>query len=445
MASWATVNVNKRRQVSGKSGRTTLSALLLSCALLLSGGLMAQAVPLDRIIAIAEEDVILKSEFDTRWDQIKQQLTANPSPMTIPPDAILKRQLLDQLIIESLQLQNAQRVGIRIDDNQLNEALNEIAGQSGYNFQDFTNLLQAQGIYQETREALRKEIIINNYENSAVNRRISVSRQEVENYLRSEAGISTAAPEYHVAHILIPTGSNTSVAQRAELAELLHRELENGADIVQMTASRQISGIPVSGGDLGWNKPENLPSLFRTFVPSMRPGEIRPPFTSESGHHIVKLLEIRGGALLNVEQFKVRHILITPNIVRTEEQAEQFIRELYARIQAGEDFADIARQNTDDSGSMASGGDLNWVEDGMLPPDFLAKVRETPIGTVSQPFRVSTGWHIVDVSDRRIQDITEENKRFQAQRILRDRKFENERQNWLTELRDTSHIEIFDY
>jgi peptidyl-prolyl cis-trans isomerase SurA len=445
MASWATVNATKCRQASGKSRRKSLSGLLLSCALLFSGALLAQAVPLDRIIAIAEEDVILKSEFETRWAQVKQQLAANPNPMTIPPEAILKRQLLDQLIIESLQLQNAQRVGIRIDDNQLNEALNEIAGQSGYNFQDFTNLLQAQGIYQETREALRKEIIINNYENSAVNRRISVSRQEVENYLRSEAGISTVAPEYHVAHILIPSGTNSSADQRAELAELLHRELVNGADIVQMTASRQISGIPISGGDLGWNKPENLPSLFRDFVPSMQIGEIRPPFTSESGHHIVKLLETRGGAVLNVEQFKVRHILITPNIVRTEEQSEQFIHELYERIKAGEDFADIARQNTNDSGSMASGGDLDWVEEGMLPPDFIARVRQTPVGSISEPFRVSTGWHIVEVSDRRIQDITEENKRFQAQRILRDRKFENERQNWLTELRDTSHIEIFDY
>lgn len=448
MASSVTVNGIKPRQASGKTGRKGLClllGLLWSCALLPSGSVLAQAVPLDRIIAIADEGVILKSEFDTRWEQVKQQLATNPNPMTMPPEAVLKRQLLDQLVIESLQMQNAERVGIRIDDNQLNQAMTEIAGQSGYNFQDFTNLLQAQGIYQETREALRKEIIINNYENSAVNRRISVSRQEVENYLRSEAGISTVAPEYHVAHILIPASSNSSDAQRAELASLLHRELENGADIVQMTASRQISGISVSGGDLGWNKPENLPSLFRDFVPSMQSGEVRPPFTSESGHHIVKLLEIRGGAVLNVEQFKVRHILITPNIVRTEEQAEELIHELHARIQAGEDFADIARQNTNDSGSMASGGDLGWIEDGMLPPDFLAKVRETPIGTISAPFRASTGWHVVEVSERRMQDITEDNKRFQAQRILRDRKFENERQNWLTELRDTSHIEIFDF
>ncbi|HHX83337.1 MAG TPA: molecular chaperone SurA, partial [Pseudomonadaceae bacterium] len=185
--------------------------------------------------------------------------------------------------------------------------------------------------------------------------------------------------------------------------------------------------------------------VFQQVVPTMQSGEIGEPFLNGSNWHIVHLLETRGGASLSVEQFQVRHILIAPNMIRTEEQAENLIHELYARIQAGEDFADIARQNTDDQASIVAGGNLDWIEDGMLPPDFLAQVRETPVGNLSAPFRVSTGWHIIEVLDHRIQDVTEDNKRFQAQRVLRDRKFENERQNWITELRDTSHIELFDF
>ena len=418
-----------------------LSSLLLGGAYLPAA---AQPVEVDRIIAIAEDGIVLKSEFDARWAQVQEQL-ANQPVAGRPADDVIRKQLLDQLVIESLQMQMAERNGIRVDDNQLNQALNTIAQQNSMNFDQFVEILRSQGLYDSTREALRRELIIGNFENAAVNRRISISRQEVENYLRSEAGIINVAPEYRVGHILIPANANSSEAQRAELAGLLYQELQKGADILSMAAARQISGIEVSGGDLGFRKPVDLPSVFQQVVPSMQSREIAEPFLNGSNWHIVQLLETRGGANLSVEQFQVRHILIAPNMIRTEEQAESLIRDLYARIQAGEDFAAIARQNTDDEASIVAGGNLDWIEDGMLPPDFLAKVRETPVGTLSAPFRVSTGWHIIEVMDHRIQDVTEDNKRFQAQRVLRERKFENERQNWITELRDTSHIELFDF
>ena len=402
----------------------------------------AQPVAVDKVIAIAEDGVVLKSEFDERWQQAQEQIAAGA---TAPPEDILRQQILDQLVIESLQLQMAERNGIRVDDNELNQALAAIAQENGMNFEQFTQALQQQGLYAQTREAIRRQLIIGNFENAAVNRRIAISRQEVENYLRSEAGIISVAPEYRVAHILIPASSNSSAAQRAELVRLLHQELLNGADILRVAASRQISGIEVSGGDLGFRKPVDLPTVFQDVVPDMQRGEIREPFSNGDNWHIVQLLDTRGGANLSVEQFHVRHILITPNLIRTEEQAEELIHDLHARILAGEDFADIARQNTDDQASMVSGGDLEWIEDGMLPPEFLAKVRETPVGSMSEPFRVPTGWHIIEVLDRRVQDVTEDNKRMQAQRVLRQRKYENERQNWITELRDTSHIEYFDF
>ena len=403
---------------------------------------MAQPVPVDKVIAIAEDGVVLKSEFDERWQQAQEQIAAGA---TAPPEDILRQQILDQLVIESLQMQMAERNGIRVDDNELNQALATIARENGMSFEQFTQVLQEQNLYAPTREAIRRQLVIGNFESAAVNRRIAISRQEIENYLRSEAGITTVAPEYRVAHILIPASSNSSPAQRAELARLLHRELQDGADILNLAASRQISGIEVSGGDLGFRKPADLPSVFQDVVPAMQSGELSEPFSNGDNWHIVKLLETRGGANLSVEQFHVRHILIAPNLIRTEEQASELIHDLHERIVAGEDFADIARQNTDDQASMVSGGDLEWIEDGMLPPEFMAKVRETPVGTMSEPFRVPTGWHIIEVLDRRMQDVTEENKRMQAQRVLRQRKYENERQNWITELRDTSHIEYFDF
>src|SRR5690606_21395502 len=195
-------------------------------------------------------------------------------------------------------------------------------------------------------------------------------------------------------------------------------------------------------GDLGWHKRETLPSVFQNVVPQLLPGQIAEPFTSASGHHLVKLVETRGGGTLDVQQTRARHILSTPNATRTEAQASALIHDLHRRILEGENFADIARQYTDDPNSMVAGGDLDWISDGQLPPDFMAVVNQTEVGEMTEPFRVQTGWHIVEVLDRRVQDMTEENKRFQAQRVLRERKFEMELENWLTEIRDTAFIDI---
>jgi peptidyl-prolyl cis-trans isomerase SurA len=413
-------------------------------ALLALGATLAHAAPaeIDKVVAIVDDDVVLKSEFDQRWVQIQQQIAANPQAAgQLPPENVLRKQVLDQIILEHLQLQMAQRAGVRVDDNDLNQALDTIAQQNNLSFEQFVQILQAQGLYQPTRDALRKEIMIGRFQSGAVNRRIEITRQEVENYLRSEAGSQAVAPEYHLAHILIPVEGAPSPQQSA-LVQRIHQELQNGADIHQIAAAGQINGIAVSGGDLGFIKVENLPSIFADVVPTLQSGEASEPFTSSSGYHIVQLLETRGGSALNIDQWKVRHILIKPNEVRTSAQAETLIRTLYQRIKNGADFADIARQNTDDPTSMVSGGELDWINDGMFPPDFMQKVHETPPGTMTEPFLASSGWHILQVEEHRVQDVTEDNKRAQAERILRNRKFDNELENWLTEIHDTSYIDI---
>jgi peptidyl-prolyl cis-trans isomerase SurA len=416
-----------------------------SVAVLVLGGSLVAAAPaeIDRVIAIVDDDVVLKSEFDQRWAQIQQQIAANPQ-QGLPPEAVLRKQVLDQIVLEHLQLQMATRAGVRVDDNQLNQAMGTIAQQNNMSFEQFVQVLQAQGLYEPTRDALRKEITIGQLQNGAVNRRIEITKQEVENYLRSEAGTAAVAPEYHVAHVLIPFEGQPSAAQTA-LAQKVYQGLEGGANIAQIATAGQIDGVAVSGGDLGFIKIENLPSVFAPVVPTLQSGGVSEPFTSSSGYHIVQLLETRGGSDLRIDQWKVRHILIKPNEVRTDAQAESLIRVLYQRIQDGADFGDIARQNTDDPSSMVSGGELDWINDGMLPPDFMQKVHDTPPGAITEPFHVSTGWHILQVEDHRVQDVTEDNKRAQAERLLRNRKFENELENWLTEIRDTSYIDIKEF
>jgi peptidyl-prolyl cis-trans isomerase SurA len=399
-----------------------------------------EIIPIDKIIAIADDDVILKSEFDTRWEQIEAQLAGLQGPR--PDDAALKKQLLDQLIIENLQLQMAGRAGVRVDDNQLNSAMNTIAQQNNMTFEQFRQVLDAQDMYNQTREQLRRDIILQQFQNGAVNQRINITRQEVENFLRSETGQADIAPEYRIVQLLIVHGEGPEQARREELAHFLYEQLRQGAAIEQFIAAGQVSGIEVRGSDLGFRKSEALPTIFQNVVPGMSLGEISEPFSSESGWHIVQLKDLRGGADLEIEQYHVRHIQIEPNEIRTESQAEDLINNLYQRIQNGEELSDLARQNTDDESSMVSGGDLNWITFGQFPPDFLAVVQGMEPGEMREPVRLQSGWHIIELLETRVEDMTQENMRYQAEQILRQRKFENELENWLTELRDTAYIDI---
>jgi len=424
---------------SGRGGRSFLQlALLLALPLLAPAMFAQQPVQLDKVVAVVNEDVVLLSELNARLDQVQKQFAANKRQL--PPMDQVRKDVLDQLILENLQLQMAKRAGVRVDDNMLNQALTQAAEPYKLNFEQFTQLLQKQGLYESTRDELRKELTIQQYQVNAVRRRISITKQEVENYLRSEAGTAAIAPEYHVAHILIPGDSKDS--RHSELAAQLYKQIQSGVDIRQLAASHEVLGIAVSGGDLGWGKVDDLPTVFANVVPTLEAGQVSKPFTSQNGFHIVKVLEMRGGSALKLDQSKVRHILIKPNEIRTEQQSEALIRQIYQRLKKGENFADLARQNSEDTKSMVAGGDLDWINDGMLPPDFMEMVHKTPVGTVSEPFRISTGWHIIEVLDHRIQDATEDNKRNQAMQILGARKFDTELQNWLTELHDTNYIDI---
>ena len=431
---------NKAASRFHDTGRTALRLLLVLLSIASSIVFAQQPLTLDRIIAIADDDVVLKSEFDMRWESIQAQLASIQGPR--PDETVLKKQLLDQLIIENLQMQMATRAGVRVDDNQLNSALNGIAQQNNMTFEQFRQLLESQGVYNTTREQLRRDIIMQQLQTGAVNNRIDITRQEVENFLRSEAGQADIAPEYRITQLMIEHADGAEGFRREELADFLYEQMRQGAEIEQFIAAGQVSGIPVRGSDLGFRKTEEMPSIFQEVAPQLTLGEISAPFRSESGWHIVQLKDLRGGANLEIQQYHVRHIQIEPNEIRTESQAEDLIHDLYRRIQEGEDLSDLARQNTDDESSMVSGGDLDWITFGQLPPDFLAVVQDLDIGKMSEPVHLQSGWHIIELLEKRMQDVTQENMRYQAEQILRQRKFENELENWLTEMRDTAYIDI---
>lgn len=418
-----------------------ISKFLLTLAVI-GLSLPTQAQLGDKVVAVVDDDVILQSELDERMEVIRGQIAAGTLPANIPP-AELQKQVIDQLIMENLQTQLAIRSGIRIDDNRLNQALDQIAQQNGMSFEEFRTRLNQDGQYQTVREQVRKEMMLSSLQNGSINQRITISRQEIENYLRSQSAQTDIAPEYRVQHILVPVENPAQNELQKELADLLYQQLLDGEDIMALASSRQILGLPVSGGDLaGWRKVESLPTPFRPIVPSLSSGDISQPFTSDSGFHIVKLIDKRGGVDLQINQSHLRHLLIRPNEIRTPEQTETLIHELYLRIQNGEELADLARVYTDDPSSMVSGGDLSWVTEGQLPPQFENVVNQLEIDEISQPFQVDDGWHIAQVLERRIRDVTEDNRRFQAEQILRERKFENELENWMNEIRDTAYIDI---
>jgi len=431
---------NKAASRFQDTGRTALRLLLAVLSIAGSIAFAQQPVTLDRIIAIADDDVVLKSEFDMRWESIQAQLASIQGPR--PDETVLKKQLLDQLIIENLQMQMATRAGVRVDDNQLNSALNGIAQQNNMTFEQFRQLLESQGVYNTTREQLRRDIMLQQLQTGAVNNRIDITRQEVENFLRSEAGQADIAPEYRITQLMIEHADGAEGSRREELANFLYEQMRQGAEIEQFIAAGQVSGIPVRGSDLGFRKTEEMPTIFQEVAPQLILGEISAPFRSESGWHIVQLKDLRGGANLEIQQYHVRHIQIEPNEIRTEGQADDLIHDLYRRIQEGEDLSDLARQNTDDESSMVSGGDLDWITFGQLPPDFLAVVQDLDIGEMSEPVHLQSGWHIIELLEKRMQDVTQENMRYRAEQILRQRKFENELENWLTEMRDTAYIDI---
>ena len=406
----------------------------------------AQAVyqELDGIVAIVEEDVILASELRARYQQIVKQLRAQK--VQVPPNEILLSQLVERLIIESLQRQEAERRGVDIDDETLTRAVLSFAEQSNMTLEQFEAALLEDGTsYREFREDIRNEIMISRLQRNLINRRITISEQDVQGLLNSPFYKEMFSDEYRVGHILlsIETGASESAVQAAAArGNKIVEELRGGADFANMAIENSSSSRALEGGDLGLRKAAELPSLFAETVLDMEVGEIAEPIQTSGAVHIIKLLERKGAGTQREKQTLVRHILVRSSEIRSEEETVALIESIYDEIVAGADFAELAERHSEDPASALNGGSLGWSATASFVPQFAEVMEGTEQGGTSAPFHSQFGWHVLQVLDRREEDMSDEARESMAMEILHRRRFEEEQQEWLKELRDEAFVEI---
>jgi peptidyl-prolyl cis-trans isomerase SurA len=394
---------------------------------------------LDRVVAIVDDDVILFSELQEAVEAFSQNLKR--AGRELPPADQFRRQVFDQLVLESLQLQMADRAGARIPDAELNEAMERIARQNGMTLEQFAQSLSQDGSsYTGVRERIRRELLLQRVQQGNVNQRVQISDQEIDAFLESAQGQSLTSPQYHVKHLLVPVASDADSATRAraeqQANELLGR-LRAGVSFDSLVAGRS----DIQGGDLGWRRTEDLPSLIAPAIADLRPGQAAGPLQSASGYHVVQLAEVRGKGQV-IEQTKARHILLKASAIRSGEQTRQLADELRVKILNGADFGELARQYSEDIGSAMEGGELGWTSPGQMVDTFQQAMERTTVGSISEPFQSRYGWHIVQVEDRRLQDVTDDMRRNMARNYLQQKKFQEELDTWLRKIRDEAFVDI---
>jgi peptidyl-prolyl cis-trans isomerase SurA len=400
-------------------------------------------VVLDRIIAVINNDIVMRSELDERIRTVIDQMESQGTPL--PPMTILQKQVLDRLILTKLQIQEALGTGIRVDDETLNRTISNIAAENQVSLSEFRNILEADDYsYAKFREDIRNEILISRLVQREVTNRVNVSQREIDNFLANMQTQGAVDTEYQILHILMTTPQNASLSTldsvRQEALSVLE-EVKAGADFGQMAATHSDGQQALNGGDLGWRKAGQVPTLFADFIAVMEPGDVSEIITSSSGYHIIKLKDIRTGDKIIITQTKTRHILLTPNEIDKEADILRRLEQLRNRLVNGDDFAELSRAHSTDTMSAAQGGDLGWMSPGELVPQFEEMMNSLAIGELSPPFQTQFGWHILEVMDRREHDNTEDVKRANAREAIRQRKLGEAQDNWLRQMRDDAYVE----
>ncbi|MBN1238334.1 MAG: peptidylprolyl isomerase [Gammaproteobacteria bacterium] len=407
---------------------------------------------LDGIAAVVDEGVVLKSELQERLalvvNNIRQQQAQQPPEqrMQLPPLAVLEEQVLDQLILKEVQLQRADRLGINVSDQMLNQALSNVAQNLGLSLEQLPAALASENIdYAMYREDSRDDLILDQLEQRDVLSRISITPRELEQCLNRTEASQLNELDYNVSHILIGVSNSADTAAVEEArrrVDEIYERLEAGEDFAQLALAYSDAQTALEGGSLGWRKGSQLPTLFADTVIRMEPGEYSDPIQSGSGFHIVKLNEARGAQRVMEDQLRLRHILITPNEILDDDAVRQRLLGIREQILGGDEFGPIARAVSEDTVSAADGGDLGWIGPDSFVPEFEAKLAELEVGELSEPFQTRFGWHIVEITDKRSYDMTEELKRQQCAQQIRANKAEEERELWLRRLRDQAYVDV---
>ncbi len=432
-----------------KSNKDTRSPLrrrliLLAIIWLTSATAAAQVQPLDAIVAVVNDDVIVQSELDSQIDLLVTELQSRGA--NIPDRTVLEEQVLDQLILEHLQMQRAENLGIEVDEATLTEALTNIAARNGMSLMQLREALEANDLsFEEFREDTRRQILTSRLQQEEVVKEVQVSDQEVERFAETERDSLIVRNEVQLGHILIALPEDPSsqqIEQARNEAQELVRRLRQGEDFAAVARARSDGGRAQEGGDLGWFPIGEVPTLAAQPAQTLGRGELTDPIRSPSGFHIIRIIDIKGDAPEPVTQTKARHILIRTSEVVSDEDAKRRLEQLRLRVTGGDDFAMLARANSDDTGSALNGGDLGWVNPGDTVPAFEREMDALSPGEISQPFESPFGWHILQVTERRQQDTTDELIQLRAKEALRLRKAEQAKQLWLQRLRDEAYIEI---
>ena len=405
----------------------------------------ARGAELDRIVAIVNDDIIARSELDARLDQVRDRLRR--SGTVPPPERTLRRQVLERMVLNRLQLQLARSSGIRVDDERLNATLLRIAEQNNLTLREFRDTLEREGHeFAKFREEIRDEIMVSEVRRRRVESQVHISQRDIDDYMSTmeSQGAEADRHRYRMQHILISVPDGASVEEiagaRARTERLLE-EIRGGADFASVAVTHSDGQQALEGGDLGWRPASDLPTMFGDALLRLEVGEITEPIRSASGFHLVKLIDKRDSERQMVRQTRARHVLIALDELTDDTTARRQLSALRERIVNGEDFGEIARIHSDDSGSAPKGGDLGWIDPGNTVPVFERAMDSLEPGGLSRPFRSQFGWHIVQVLERRVRDDTEAARRAEALRVLRARKIEENMRTWVRRVRDEAYVE----
>lgn len=420
-----------------------LLAFLLAAAM--PAGAAPAIEPIDEIAAVVNDEVITRQELARRYQEVTQQMRSQN--IALPPRRLLEAQLLDRMVTELALLQFAKGAGIRVDPVQVDRAVQRLAEQNRMTVAELRAAFERDGVsFERLRENIRNEILLARARERQVDAKLTVSEAEIDGYLQTQSALGKDE-EFNLSHILVTVPENASPEQiqaRRARAEDILDQLNKGGDFAQLSATYSDAPNALQGGGLGWRTAGQLPALFLDAVRSLKPGETAPLLKSANGFHLIRLNDRRGrDVTMVVTQTRVRHILIKPSELTSEADARNRLLQIRERIeQGGARFEDLARQYSEDPGSSARGGDLNWVNPGDLVPEFQRAMDALRPGELSQPVQTPFGLHLIQVLERRQQDVTEERQRLLARQNIHERKSDEAFQEWVRQVRDQAYVEL---
>ena len=407
--------------------------------------LETKGVLLDRIAAIVQDGVVLNSELDTQIEVVTERLRAQK--LELPPQNVLRQQVLERLVVQELQLQRATHDGVKVSDEILNNALQDVAKRNNLTLSQLPEALSSQGIdYAGYREDLRKEITLQMLRQRDVLDRISVTPKEIDQYLDKQAKMPSQSNEYNVSHILIAVTQEATPAQLEDAsrrAAEVYQKATGGEDFARLALAYSNSQTALEGGSLGWRKETELPTFLTDVVSKLKPGQVSEPLRTPTGFHLVRLNDVRSSDSKSIEsQVHTRHILMKTTALADDATVKQKLSALRDRVLRGEDFAGLAQTNSEDPGSAAQGGDLGWTGPGAFVPEFEQQITNLKDNEITEPFKSQYGWHLVQMLGHRQFDATDEVKRRKAMEAIRASKADEETEIWLRRLRDEAYVEF---